>query len=116
MIITIKQYILHHLVFKIIRFGWFFLIINTLWFGIKAQADTYHLQIKEASCSLCTLDLVKNFSNLKGVQDVTIEPQTQTVILRLYGNMTLPEKTIWQKIKESNLTPMAIKHIENDKK
>ena len=82
---------------------------------LEARADIYRLEIKEASCSLCSLELVQKFSTIKGVQDVTIEPQTQTVILKLYGDMTLPEETIRQKVKEANLTLQSVKHEKSKK-
>lgn len=75
-----------------------------------ALADSYRLEIKEASCSLCTLELVQKFASIKGVQDVIIEPQTQSVILKLYGDMTLSDEIIRQKVKEANLTLQGIKH------
>ena len=81
-----------------------------------ALADIYRLEIKEASCSLCSLELIKKFSTIKGMQDVTIETQSQTVILKLYGDLTLSEDTIKEKVKESGLTLQTIKHIKTPAK
>lgn len=89
------------------------LLINSIILVARdVRADSYQLEIEEASCSLCTLELVNKFSKIRGVEDVTIEPQKQTVTVKLYGEMTIPEDVINRKVKEANLTLLKIKHIK----
>ena len=97
--------------YRFLLFSFTFLSLSNI-----AFADTYRLEITEASCSLCTIELVKKFSSIKGVEDVIIEPQNQIVTLKLYNNMTLSEEYIKALVKEANLNLKRITHIKNQGK